>query len=89
MLIALGLTFAMYFFALPLLAQLTDLENVLEETHKYGNWLVILPLAGVWCYLLDGIFIGAGQMAALRKWMLFSVFVVFFPCVDMVKTTAG
>jgi len=32
-------------------------------------WQVVLPLVGVWCYLLDGMFIGATRGAEMRNRM--------------------
>lgn len=36
---------------------------------RYLIWQVILPLVGVWCYLLDGMFIGATRAAEMRNSM--------------------
>ena len=38
---------------------LTDLIAVRSTASIYLPWLIITPLISVWCYLLDGIFIGA------------------------------
>jgi len=37
--------------------------------HHYLLWQVILPLVGVWCYLLDGMFIGATCGSEMRNGM--------------------
>ena len=36
---------------------------------RYLFWQIILPLAGVWCYLLDGLFIGATRGREMRNSM--------------------
>lgn len=59
---------------------MTDIAAVKEEINRYYFWLCLMPITGVWCYLLDGIFIGAGKTRALRNWMLVSVLLVFLPC---------
>ena len=46
--------------AFPLRRQLAD---------RYLFWQVVLPLVGVWCYLLDGMFIGATRAAEMRNSM--------------------
>ncbi|SIS40867.1 multidrug resistance protein, MATE family [Neptunomonas antarctica] len=58
---------------------LTSIENVQQQAMIYLPWLIILPLIGVWSFLLDGIFIGATQVKAMQNTMLFSVFCVFIP----------
>jgi len=37
---------------------------------RYLIWQVILPLVGVWCYLLDGMFIGATRGREMRNSMV-------------------
>lgn len=44
----------------PSLQQLAD---------RYLIWQTILPVVGVWCYLLDGMFIGATRGAEMRNSM--------------------
>jgi MATE family, multidrug efflux pump len=39
----------------------------------YLPWAALVPLAGVWCFQLDGIFIGATRAAEMRNAMLMSV----------------
>ena len=40
-------------------------------------WL--LPICGVWSFLVDGIFIGTTQVKAMQNTMLLSVFGVYLP----------
>jgi MATE family multidrug resistance protein len=40
-----------------------------ELASHYLIWQVILPVVGVWCYLLDGMFIGATRGAEMRNSM--------------------
>ena len=58
---------------------MTDLEGVRAVAHRYLPWVVVLPLIGVWCYLLDGIFIGATRGREMRDTLLVSTFLVFIP----------
>ncbi|MEG2830655.1 MAG: MATE family efflux transporter DinF, partial [Edwardsiella sp. (in: enterobacteria)] len=48
---------------------LTSLPQVQSLALDYLPWQVVLPLLGVWCYLLDGMFIGATRGADMRNSM--------------------
>lgn len=50
-------------------AGLTSLPELRALAAHYLPWQVILPLVGVWCYLLDGMFIGATRGAEMRNSM--------------------
>jgi MATE family multidrug resistance protein len=51
----------------------TNLPEVREVAYGYLPWLTVLPLVGVWSYLLDGLFIGATRAREMRDGMLVSV----------------
>ncbi|MBJ2067081.1 MATE family efflux transporter DinF [Serratia odorifera] len=52
-----------------IVAALTSLPELRALANLYLPWQVLLPLAGVWCYLLDGMFIGATRGAEMRNSM--------------------
>ncbi|EEX1160305.1 MATE family efflux transporter DinF [Escherichia coli] len=52
-----------------IVALLTSLTQIQQLADRYLIWQVILPLVGVWCYLLDGMFIGATRAAEMRNSM--------------------
>ncbi|MCG2633640.1 MAG: MATE family efflux transporter [Gammaproteobacteria bacterium] len=56
-----------------ILGLLTDLPDVRAAARIYLPWAVISPLISVWCYVLDGIFIGATLAREMRNAMLVSV----------------
>ena len=58
---------------------LTDIEAIRLEAYRYLPWLIFSPLVSVWCFVLDGIFIGATQTVAMRNSMIVSAFLVFLP----------
>lgn len=62
-----------------IIAGLTDIPAVLHTAEQYLPWVWVLPLAAVWSYLLDGIFIGAVQTRMMQNTMLASVFLIFLP----------
>jgi len=63
----------------PIITIYTDLENVLLAAQKDYLWLAFLPLIAIWCYQLDGIFIGIGHSRTMQNAMLLSTVVVFLP----------
>lgn len=42
-------------------------------------WLIAMPLLAVWCFLLDGVFIGATRAREMRNSMLVAALGGFFP----------
>ena len=52
-----------------IISLLTSLPEIRQLADQYLPWQIILPLVGVWCYLLDGMFIGATRGADMRNSM--------------------
>ncbi len=52
-----------------LVALLTSLPTLQAQADRYLPWQMLLPLVGVWCYLLDGMFIGATRGREMRNSM--------------------
>lgn len=52
-----------------IIALLTSLEPLRQLADRYLWWQVLMPLAGVGCYLLDGMFIGATRASEMRNSM--------------------
>lgn len=46
--------------------------DVRALTSNYVIWVALLPFIGVWCFLLDGVFIGATRTVDMRNMMLLS-----------------
>lgn len=59
---------------------MTDIEAVRETAYLYLPWMIVSPLISVWCFMFDGIFIGATRGRELRNGMLFSTFLAYLPC---------
>lgn len=57
----------------------TDLPEIRQAASSEFLWLAFLPLLAIWCYQLDGIFIGIGQTATMQNSMLAATVIVFFP----------
>jgi len=79
--IVFGLLFTLFYWlgGKWLIYLLTDIDSVREIALIYLPWMIVLPLISVWCFLLDGIFIGATRGPEMRNAMLICTFVFFLP----------
>jgi len=76
---AVGFT-VLYLLAGPLIiAILTDLPDVRATAIHYLPWMIISPLVSVWCFLYDGVYVGATRAREMRNIMVFSTLLVFLP----------
>lgn len=74
-----GFTVA-YLLAGPLIIRiLTDLPEVRETATRYLPWMIASPLVSVWCFLYDGVYVGATRAKEMRNIMLVSTALVFLP----------
>ncbi|ENO8417463.1 MATE family efflux transporter DinF [Vibrio mimicus] len=64
-------------FGSDLIRMITNIPSVQATAEIYLPWLVAMPLVAVWCFLLDGIFIGATKGKEMRNSMAISA-VAFF-----------
>lgn len=55
-----------------LVSVLTQLEAVRELASVYLPWIIFMPIIGIWCFELDGIFFGATQTRVMRNMMFIS-----------------
>ncbi|MFH7586653.1 MATE family efflux transporter DinF [Oceanimonas smirnovii] len=78
-LVAVLFTLVFWLAGKPLVGQITSIESVQQQAYGFLPWLVAMPLVSCWCFVLDGIFIGATQGRAMRNMMLVSTLGVFFP----------
>lgn len=77
--IALLCTFILLTGQSPIIAVYTNLEGVRQVAMNDYMWLAFLPLIAIWCYQLDGIFIGIGHTRTMQNAMLLSTVAVFIP----------
>ncbi|MFN3237116.1 MAG: MATE family efflux transporter [Pseudomonadales bacterium] len=52
---------------------LTNISAVQLAAREYLIWAILAPVVSVWCYLLDGIFIGATKTVEMRNAMIVSL----------------
>lgn len=79
--ICLLLTLAFGGYGSALIRLITDIPTVQQTAQVYLPWLVAMPLTSMWCFLLDGIFIGATKGREMRNSMFVAAstfFVVFY-----------
>ena len=62
-----------------LIGLLTSIDDVRQTAGQFLSWLWLLPLASVWGFLFDGVFIGATRTREMQNTMLFSALGVFLP----------
>ena len=66
---------AFWIFGNSLIALMTTDFAIREMAKEWLPWIILIPLTGVWSFLLDGIFIGATQTANMRDSMMVSLLV--------------
>jgi MATE family multidrug resistance protein len=76
---ALGLTLIYLFAGTFIIAILTDLPAVRDTATQYLPWMIASPLVSVWCFLYDGVYVGATRAREMRNIMMFSTLLVFLP----------
>lgn len=75
-----GMFTVVYALAGPLLIDLlTGIGDVRAAARQYLPWLVLSPLVSVWCFLYDGVFVGATRAREMRIVMLSAAALVFLP----------
>jgi MATE family multidrug resistance protein len=52
---------------------LTNVDEVRDSAAIYLPWAIAAPVISIWCYLLDGIFIGATRTPEMRNAMIISL----------------
>lgn len=54
---------------------LTNVDEVRIAARQYLPWVIAAPLLSLWCYLLDGVFIGATCTREMRNAMIISLLI--------------
>jgi MATE family multidrug resistance protein len=54
---------------------LTGVEEVRQAAREYLPWVAAMPVVAVWCYQLDGIFIGTTHTTEMRNGMVISLII--------------
>ena len=73
-----------YLYGASMVALFTTQASVLQLANDYLPWLVALPVISVWCYQLDGIFIGTTHTGEMRNAMIASATFFFLTSLVLV-----
>lgn len=89
--IGLGLVFAIVYalFDKTILRIFTDQQNVIQAASEFMVWVMIAPLTNSFCFIWDGIFIGATATKPMRNSMLFCTFLIFLPTYLFLREPLG
>jgi len=74
-----GFTVAYFIAGRSIIGILTDLPDVRETAIRYLPWMIASPLVSVWCFLYDGVYVGATRAKEMRNIMVVSTLFVFLP----------
>jgi MATE family multidrug resistance protein len=76
-----GLTVVFMVWGSNLIGSITSIPDVQQQAMVFLPWLVAMPLVSMWCFLFDGIFIGATKGRDMRNSMFVatcSFFAIFY-----------
>ncbi len=68
---------------------MTTSEDVRSAARTYLVWAALIPINAVWCFQLDGIFIGATATATMRNMMLIALAIYFAACAIFIPLVAN
>jgi len=73
------------------LAAMTNADDVQTATRNLWHFAIIMPLVNLWCFQLDGIYIGLGATRAMRNGMVlcFTGYLVMWTILDPVFGNQG
>lgn len=77
--IGLGASSIYALFEMPILRIFTDQQPVIDAAVLVFGWTIAGPLVSSFCYIWDGIFIGATTTGPMRNSMLIATLLVFLP----------
>ncbi|MGO1296120.1 MAG: MATE family efflux transporter DinF [Vibrio sp.] len=77
LLICVGFTIVFGLLGDSLLGLMTNITQVRDKADVYLPWLIAMPLVSMWCFLLDGVFIGATKGTEMRNSMFIAAATFF------------
>ncbi|WP_020533762.1 MATE family efflux transporter [Flexithrix dorotheae] len=89
--IGLGLAIALVYwqFDEALLSLFTDKTGIIVLAGQFIIWTILAPLVNGFCFIWDGIFLGATDTKSLRNSMLICTFLVFLPIYHFTASDLG
>ena len=73
------ITLIYWIFDKPIIQIFTNNKELISLTLVYMTWTIIAPLVNGFCYIWDGIYIGATATKAMRNTALFNTLFIFLP----------
>ncbi len=70
-------TLAFAFFGKNIIGFISNIPSVKTQAAVFLPWLIAMPLVSMWCFLLDGVFVGATKGSAMRNSMIISMMTFF------------
>ncbi len=67
----------------------TNKKELINMCLKWKTYVVLSPLCCFWCYLWDGVYLGAMRTIAMRNSMVFSVVFCYLPAVVILLPSLG
>jgi len=68
--LGLGATITYLCLQTEIIFMFTTIHSIANIVNLYFVWVALLPMLALWSYLLDGIFLGLGEMRRMRNTML-------------------
>lgn len=89
--LGLGLAFTIGFalFQEPILRFFTNKEDIIAVCRSYMLWVIIAPLTNSFCFIWDGIYLGATASGPMRNSMVFCTFLIFLPIYWLLRDSIG
>jgi MATE family multidrug resistance protein len=72
---AITYSFAFWFFGPIIINTLTNIQAIKTQAYQAFSAIIILPVAAVWCFQFDGIYIGATASKAMMVTMALAFFI--------------
>lgn len=87
--LGIGISLTYYLFFEQILYLFTDKSQVIDLAGNFMIWTILAPLINGFCFIWDGIFLGATDTKSLRNSMLICTFVIFLPIFYFTKELLG
>lgn len=87
--LGLGFTIIYGLFDQAILKIFTDNQSILGPAQGFMIWTILAPLLSSFCYIWDGIFIGATAGPAMRNAMIISLVVFYLPAYYIFRDIFG
>lgn len=87
--LAVLLSLSYWFFGREILSLYTNKKYLIDLALTFFIWTIIAPIINSFCYIWDGIYIGATATKPMRDSMLISTFLVFLPIYLLTKDILG